>query len=72
MSAANFEKQVFEKIAKCDIENAEFNFGTLFVETQESVARQIFSVLFNADFGTGRYKVVVSKFGNEYAYDFIA
>ena len=52
-----------------DTDTAKFQAGTLFLTSSEATARSVFHKL-SSEFGVG--KVQISKFGAEYAFDFVA
>ena len=65
-----FETVVLNKVAKVlgDDKSASFEYGTLFVNCEESEARKVFHTL-SKDYGLG--KVRVSKTPLEFAFDFV-
>lgn len=65
-----FETVVLAKVAKVlgDDNSAAFEYGTLFVNCEESEARKVFHKL-TKDYGFG--KVRVSKTPVEFAFDFV-
>jgi len=70
-SVMGFETAVLNKVASVlgKDHQASFSYGTLFVECNETEARQVFHKL-SRDYGLGR--VQISKTPAEYAFDFVA
>jgi hypothetical protein len=66
------EKDVLNKVANVlgTDNQACFQYGTLFVECDESQARKIFHKL-SKDFGIGKIQISKSDRSPEYAYDFV-
>ena len=71
LSSTVFENRVLHRISKFDFDRAEFYNNTLFVETTNSAACDIFLELYNTDLGHGKYAIEMSCSGGEYAYDFV-
>ena len=66
-----FETVVLDKVAAVlgTDSKAEFFNGTLFVEAEEKDARRVFTMLRSDSIPL--YNVLMSKAGDQYAYDFI-
>jgi len=68
MQNTKFEQYVLDIVRLVNDPSASFFSGTLFVQCSEDTARAVFHKL-TAWLGLGA--VVVSKVGDEYAYDFV-